>query len=71
MPLQKLTFHKLVEKCLNQPGFFNALKANPVTALKDAGLAPTPQVITALKTLDYNAIQNVAIACDPVTGPVC
>lgn len=68
--MQTLTFETLVEKALHTPGFFAALKQNPVQALKSAGLASTPQVILALKALDYDAIQNVAIACDPPTGPV-
>jgi len=68
---QKITFELLVEKALHQPGFFDGLKRDPVKTLRAAGLAPTPQLIMALKELDYNAIQNVAIACDPVTGPLC
>jgi len=71
MPLQKITFQVLVEKALNQPGFFDGLKRNPIQTLKNAGLAPTPQIITALKQLDYDDIQNVAIACDPKVGPAC
>ncbi len=71
MPLQKLTFKALVENCLNKPGFFQGLKKDPINTLKNAGLAPTPQILTALQALDYNDIQNVAMACDPLTGPLC
>jgi len=70
MPLQSVTFDALVEKALHKPGFFQALKQNPVQALKAEGLAATPQLILALKAVDYDAIHNVAIACDPLTGPV-
>lgn len=66
-----IKFPELVEKCLHQPGFFEALKHNPVHGLKSAGFSPTPELILALKALDYDAIQNVAIACDPTTGPIC
>jgi hypothetical protein len=71
MPLQKVTFDMLVEKALHQPGFFDGLKRDPVKGLKATGFAPTPALIAALKALDYDAIQNVAIACDPTTGPMC
>jgi hypothetical protein len=71
MPLQKITFEVLVQKSLQQPGFFEDLKRNPAKTLKAAGLAPTPEVIKALRALDYDAIQNVALACDPATGPIC
>jgi hypothetical protein len=71
MAKQKITFEVLVEKALHQPGFFDGLKREPVKTLRAARLAPTPQVIMALKALDYDAIQNVAIACDPATGPIC
>jgi hypothetical protein len=71
MPLQKITFQLLVDKSLNQPGFFDNLKRDPAKTLKAAGLAATPPIILALKNLDYDAIQNVALACDPITGPMC
>lgn len=71
MPLKKITFQLLVEKALKEPGFFDGLKQNPIQTLKKAGLAATPQIILALKAIDYDAIQNLAIACDPTTGPVC
>ena len=66
-----IKFGDLVEKCLHQPGFFEALKHNPAQGLKSAGFKLNPQVIMALKALDYDAIQNVALACDPTTGPIC
>jgi hypothetical protein len=68
---EMISFNDLVEKLLHQPGFFEALKANPVKALKANGFKPTPPVIAALKALDYDAIQNVVIACDPAVGPIC
>ena len=71
MATQKLTFEALVEKCLHQPGFFEGLKADPVNTLKKAGFTPTPPVLVALRALDYNDIRNVALACDPLTGPIC
>jgi hypothetical protein len=69
--MEKITFAALVEKALKKPSFFDGLKSNPVKTLKDAGLKPTPEVLVALKNIDYDAIKNLAIACDPVTGPLC
>jgi hypothetical protein len=66
-----INFGALVEKALHQPGFFDELKRNPIKALKGNGFKPTPEVITALKAVDFDAIQNVAIACDPTVGPIC
>jgi hypothetical protein len=69
--MEKITFKALVEKALKQPAFFDGLKSNPVKTLRDAGFKPTPEVLVALKNIDYDAIKNLAIACDPVTGPLC
>ena len=69
-PLQPITFELLVEKALHKPGFFHALRQNPGQALKAEGLAATPQIVTALRAIDYNDIQNLVMACNPTAGPV-
>jgi hypothetical protein len=69
--MQKITFSALVEMSLKKPAFFDGLKSNPVKTLKDAGFKPTPEVLVALRNIDYDAIKHLAIACDPLTGPLC
>jgi hypothetical protein len=68
---QKVTFELLVQTCLKNPGFFEGLRHNPVQTLKQAGMATTPELLVALRKLDYDDIRNVALACDPITGPLC
>jgi hypothetical protein len=69
--MQKITFPALVEKALHEPAFFDGLKSNPVKALKAAGFKPTPEVVAALRNIDYDAIKSLAIACNPLEGPLC
>jgi len=69
--MEKITFAALVEKALKTPAFFDGLNSNPVKTLKDAGFKPTPEVLVALRNIDYDAIKNLAVACDPTTGPMC
>ncbi len=69
--MENITFAALVKQALAQPAFFDGLKANPVQTLRGAGMKPTPAVLAALKLIDYDAIKNLAIACDPITGPLC
>ena len=71
MALKQITFELLVETCLHDRGFFEDLKCNPAKTLKNKGLRATPDIIVALRKLDYDAIRNVALACNPVTGPLC
>ena len=70
-PPQKVTFELLVETCLRNSGFFEGLRHDPVGTLKKANMQPTPELIVALRHLDYNDIRNVALACNPLVGPLC
>jgi hypothetical protein len=70
-PPQKVTFDLLVQTCLKNPAFFEGLRHNPAQTLKNAGMVPTPELIVALRDLDYDDIRNVALACNPLVGPLC
>jgi hypothetical protein len=60
----KMNFPDLVHKVMHEPGFLSKLKSDPEAALKGAGVQPTPSMLAALKTVDYNSIRSVAQAFD-------
>lgn len=53
-------FQKLVSKVMTDEAFVNALASNPEQALKNAGIAPTAEMLAALKGVDAAAIKNLA-----------
>ena len=42
--------------------FVEALEKDPVTMLKKLGVEPTPEIVTAIRALDFAALSKVAEA---------
>ena len=57
-----MTLQQLVDKILNDPGFWNELKKDPAKALRGIGEKPTPEQLKALKELNYQALQDLGSA---------
>jgi hypothetical protein len=57
-----MTLQQLINKVLNDPGFFSALKKDPAKALQGTGEKLTPEQIKALKELNYKALEDVGSA---------
>lgn len=53
-------FQTLVNKVMTDEAFVNALASNPEQTLKSAGIAPTAEMLDALKGVDAAAIRNLA-----------
>ena len=53
-------FQTLVSKIMTDESFVNALASNPEQALKSAGIAPTAEMLDALKGVDAAAIKDLA-----------
>ena len=54
-------FQRLVGKALSDPGFCEALVANPEATLRAAGVEPTAEILDALSGLDAGAVQRLAV----------
>jgi hypothetical protein len=63
-----MKFEDLVHKVLHEPGFYSQLKDNPEKALKNAGVTPKPEMVQALKAIDYDSLKRVAHAADTNVG---
>ena len=59
-----MKFEDLVQKVLHEPGFYSQLKDNPEKALKNAGATPTPEMVQALKGVNYDSLKKVAHAAN-------
>jgi hypothetical protein len=66
--MQPNQIQEIVSRVISDAGFAEALAANPEQTLKDAGVEPTPEIISALKGLDKSAIQRLAVAFNSPTG---
>lgn len=53
-------FQTLVSKVMSDDGFAASLASNPEQALKGAGIAPTTELLDALKGVDVAAIKKMA-----------
>jgi len=67
----RITFSELINRCLHDAGFFHQLQEDPAKALEQAGFAPTPSIVEALRHIDYAAIRRLHSACDPLNLPMC
>jgi len=54
-----MKFDKLVTKAMKNKKFREALKRNPTTALKKVGVAATPQLHRAIKSLNWKSLNKV------------
>jgi len=63
-----MKFEELVDKVLHEPGFYGQLKDNPEKALKNAGAKPTPEMVKALKSVNFDSLKRVAHASDHNVG---
>jgi hypothetical protein len=57
-----MTLQQLINKVLNDPAFFSALKKDPAKALQETDEKLTPEQIKALKELNYKALEDVGSA---------
>jgi anaerobic selenocysteine-containing dehydrogenase len=57
-----MDFQTLVGKAISDEKFAQALVSDPETALKQAGIQPTPEMLEALKGVDAAAIKRLAQA---------
>jgi hypothetical protein len=57
-----MTLQQLINKVLNDPAFFTALKKDPAKALQGTGEKLTPEQIKALKEVNYKALEDVGAA---------
>jgi hypothetical protein len=57
-----MTLQQLINRILNDPGFWNELKKDPAKALQGIGQNLTPEQLKALKELNYKALQDVGSA---------
>jgi hypothetical protein len=55
-----LNFEELVDKAIDDPGFYKELKKNPAEALSKIGLTAEPNQIEALKQINYDYLEEVA-----------
>jgi hypothetical protein len=53
---------KLIGKVMTDEQFAKTLVADPESALKSAGVTPTPEMLAALKGLDIEAVRRMASA---------
>jgi len=63
-----MTFEELVDKVLHEPGFYGQLKDNPEKALKNAGVTAKPELVKALKSVNFDSLKRVAHASDHNVG---
>lgn len=63
-----MKFEELVNKVLHEPGFYGQLKDNPEKALKNAGATPTPEMVKALKAVNFDSLKRVAHSADHNVG---
>ncbi len=63
-----MKFEDLVGKVLHEPGFYSQLKDNPEKALRNAGVEPKPELVQALKSINYDSLKRVAHAADTNVG---
>jgi len=63
-----MKFEELVNKVINEPGFYSQLKDNPEKALHNAGVKPTSQMVKALKGVNFDSLKNVAHSFDKNVG---
>ena len=54
-------FQRLVGRALSDPGFCEALVANPEATLRANDVEPTAEILDALKGLDATAVQRLAV----------
>jgi hypothetical protein len=57
-----MTLQELINKILNDPGFWNQPKKDPAKALQGTGQSLTPEQLKALKELNYKSLQDVGAA---------
>lgn len=57
-----MTLQQLINRILNDPGFWNELKKDPAKAMQGIGQTLTPEQLKALKELNYKALQDVGAA---------
>jgi hypothetical protein len=55
-----LDFEDLVEKAIEDPDFYKELKKDPAAALSKSGLTAQPEQIDALKSINYDYLEEVA-----------
>ncbi len=58
--MSKNDFQSLVTKVMSDDGFAANLVKNPEHALKGAGIAPTSEMLDALKGVDVSSIKKLA-----------
>lgn len=63
-----MKFEDLVNKVLHEPGFYSQIKDNPEKALANAGVKATPEMIKAIKGVNFDALKRVAHSYDHNVG---
>ena len=54
-----MTFDALVNRVTKDKAFRDSLRADPEKTLKEAGVKTTPELVHALKTMDWNSVHKV------------
>lgn len=57
-----MTFDQFVQRMLTDATFREGIASAPEKTLRAAGVHPTPQMVTALKAVDYGKLSAVATA---------
>jgi hypothetical protein len=57
-----MTFEQLVSRMVSDRKFREGLARDPEGTLKSHGVTPTPQMVSALRAVDYGAIKQVGKA---------
>ena len=57
-----MTVQELFEKALHDPAFWSELQKDPAKAFKEVHQKVTPEQLKSLKSLNYNALEEVATA---------
>ncbi|HEX9895135.1 MAG TPA: Os1348 family NHLP clan protein [Gemmatimonadales bacterium] len=54
-----MTFEQLVSRMVSDRKFREGVARDPEGTLKSAGVTPTPEMVSALRRVDYGALKQV------------
>lgn len=63
-----MNLRELVDRAMDDRKFYEQLKRDPESALREHGVKPSSEQIEALKNLNYEYLEEVAEAFGPQTS---